>query len=67
MARRKKTEKKTTAKPTDQPGLIGRAVRGVIRMVFGLVWRLGVVVALIVAAAAAFFYAQLPEIGRAHV
>ncbi|MGD1926987.1 MAG: transglycosylase domain-containing protein [Paracoccaceae bacterium] len=60
MARRKKTEKKTTAKPTDQPGLIGRAVRGVIRMVFGLVWRLGVVVALIVAAAAAFFYAQLP-------
>ncbi|MEM9061918.1 MAG: PBP1A family penicillin-binding protein [Pseudomonadota bacterium] len=56
MARRQKTEKN----PKDQPGLIGRAVRGVFRAVFGLVWRLGVVVALIIAASAGYFYAQLP-------
>lgn len=44
-----------------QPGFIGRGVRAVFRIVFGFVWRLTAVVALIVLAASAFFYSQLPS------
>ena len=42
------------------PGLIGRFVRGVFRLVFGFLWRITAVVALVVLGAAGFFYAQLP-------
>ncbi len=44
-----------------QPGLIGRAVRGIVRMIWGFFWRLGAVMALIVGLATALFYAQLPS------
>lgn len=53
--------KKPTKRPVvDGPGLIGRIVRGVFRYVFGFLWRLTAVVALVVFGASAFFYAQLP-------
>ena len=42
------------------PGLIGRAVRGVFRLVFGFLWRIGAVIALVILGAAGFFYSQLP-------
>ncbi|MEM7211011.1 MAG: transglycosylase domain-containing protein [Pseudomonadota bacterium] len=42
------------------PGLIGRFVRGVFRLVFGFLWRITAVVAFVVLGAAGFFYAQLP-------
>ena len=53
----KKTKAKTRA---NDLGLIGRTVRGAFRLVFGFVWRLTAVVALVVFGAAAFFYTQLP-------
>ena len=53
----KKTKAKTRA---NDLGLIGRTVRGAFRLVFGFVWRLIAVVALVVFGAAAFFYTQLP-------
>lgn len=43
-----------------RPGFIGRGVRAVFRIIFGFFWRLAAVVALIVFAASAFFYSQLP-------
>ena len=59
------TQKKPKTKQrVEGPGLIGRTVRGVFRIVFrivfGFAWRLAAVVALVVFGAAGFFYAQLP-------
>ena len=54
LAQKKKVE-------VSGPGFIGRMVRGVVRIVFGFAWRLAAAVTLVVAAAAAFFYAQLPS------
>ena len=53
--------KSSGKRESKQLGLIGHGVRVVFRLVFGLIWRLTAVVALIVFAAAAFFYSQLPS------
>ena len=58
MAKAPKSRRRRPAPP--QPGLIGRAVRGLFRLVWGYVWRLGMVVALIVAAATGYYYSTLP-------
>lgn len=42
------------------PGLIGRAVRGVFRMLWAITWRVTGVVALIVGSATFYYYSQLP-------
>ena len=59
MAQAQKPRKPRKPK-REQPGLIGRSVRAMFRIVFGFFWRLTAVVALVVLGAAAFFYAQLP-------
>lgn len=46
---------------TPQPGLIGRGIRGLFRLIWGFTWRLTVVVFLVVATATGYFYSGLPS------
>ena len=58
-----RTETKARRKPRQAPpgpGLIGRAVRGVFRLIWGFTWRLGLVMALVVGAATGYYYSILP-------
>ncbi|MFK7942492.1 MAG: transglycosylase domain-containing protein [Paracoccaceae bacterium] len=62
MAKRKR-EQEATKKPTlpPQPGLIGRAVRGLLRLIWGAAWRLVMVLLLILGTATGIYYSQLPN------
>ncbi len=60
MGAEKKPAKKKPVR-REGPGVIGRAVRSVVQAVWGFCWRLGAVLALIVATATGIFYAQLPS------
>ncbi len=58
MARKPKPRRK--APSPAQPGLIGRAVRGLFRLVWGFSWRLAVVLILVTGAATTYYYSILP-------
>jgi membrane peptidoglycan carboxypeptidase len=51
---------KKTKRPKG-PGLIGRIVRGVVKLIWGVAWRLALVLFLITAGATAVYYGQLPS------
>ncbi len=58
MAPRKK--KKKPVRPVAGPGLIGRMVRGLFRLVWGVTWRIAAVILMITGGAAGVYYSQLP-------
>ena len=58
MGRRAKKSKRPAK--VAKPGLIGRAVRGLIRLFWAVTWRMAAIVALVVAGATTYYYAQLP-------
>ena len=58
MAEKAKPRRRKPTSP--QPGLIGRAIRGLFRLIWGFTWRLTVVVFLVMATATGYFYAGLP-------
>ena len=60
MGEEKKKARRDRAGPAE-PGLIGRAVRALVRSIWGFCWRLGMVFGLILAVATGIFYAQLPD------
>ena len=59
MGRRKKNS--AARQRTTGPGLIGRIVRGLVRLCWGITWRLTVIVAMVVAGATTVYYYQLPS------
>ena len=43
-----------------QPGLIGRTIRGLFRLIWGFTWRLGLVALLVLGGVTGYYYAGLP-------
>ena len=56
-----KQQKKPAKTRSAGPGLIGRMVRGLVRVLWGMAWRLSMIVLLIVSGATAVYYSQLPS------
>ena len=58
---KKSKRKPRTAAPERRPGLIGRGLRGLFRLLWGFTWRLGLAVGLVLAGATAYYYSVLPS------
>lgn len=56
----RKTAPKRRRASRSGPGLIGRAVRGLFRLVWGFAWRLTLVLGLVIAGATGYYYSMLP-------
>ena len=57
---RKSTENAKRKPPARAPRPLGRAVRGLSRLVWGLAWRLGLVLGIVVGGATAYYFSILP-------
>lgn len=56
----RKSGTRRRARAQERPSLIGRLVRGLLRLIWGFTWRVGMIGVLILAAATGYFYSQLP-------
>jgi len=60
----RKTRQRRRGKPAPGPGLAGRMVRGVLRLVWAVAWRIGAIAAVITGTATLYFYSHLPPSDR---
>ncbi|WJY22637.1 PBP1A family penicillin-binding protein [Fontisubflavum oceani] len=66
-AKPKRNARRQTRSRTRRPGILGwfgALFRFVLRLIFGIVWRVTAVVALIILGASAYYYTLLPDVGE---